>query len=618
MQGSTVWTDDDHATFKAEVEAAAEDVQSSMAAVKAAERVSQAPQRDDEEAHAAEEEAHAAAEAATPKKKKKRRGKKFVYLDAEGKEQGPFKQEKLLEWYDHGALPDDLQVRQYGQLDKSIPFSPLIEMVQMWRQADELKIATPVPSALPAPLMPATSSVAAEDFFAAQDASTGEVQVDIPDDSRADASKQVAEPASAEEDDKVGDLPAKFSSGGGGRFSSGSRGFGRFSRASDDNGRTSSAKSALGFGPDYRGSTAMAAASRVLGVKEDDGITSWNDLRKVMKQQIRKNAIKLLPIVLRTSFIAFPAVASLSLRAFLCEDFDMAPSALIADYSVECGGPEHHKIKRLAWGGITVYAFIIPLLYTALLIHERPRILTQRHSKLTDALSFLHGSYLPHYWYWELLEVFKRLYLMGFTVFVDPGSITQLMVSALVALIYLVFVMQASPMKYPEDDYLSMSTNFGLSCFFLFSIVLKMGTLATNLEELVGKEPLRGYEVNSDTLASMLILSMVLVFIVSFLLLLQNMAVMRRARRAAELADEKRTVAVERFRENEKLAEDERDVLKQAASSCPQPMPRSKCLTGLFSRPICTGHQGCAKQGPRKGADKPEGAQALQAHGRWL
>ena len=52
------------------------------------------------------------------------------------------------------------------------------------------------------------------------------------------------------------------------------------------------------------------------------------------------------------------------------------------------------------------------------------------------------GSYVPHYWFWELLEAFKRLYLMGFTVFVWRGSVTQLLVSAVVSLAYLAFVMQ--------------------------------------------------------------------------------------------------------------------------------------------------------------------------------
>ena len=255
--------------------------------------------------------------------------------------------------------------------------------------------------------------------------------------------------------------------------------------------RESSAINKLGMGEEYEGTVATAAVSNMLGFSGEDGLESWAEIREVFFDDMYHNALKLLPILLRVSFVAFPAVTSLALRAFLCESFDTIPEKLIADYSVSCGSEEHKSIKRLAWGGITIYGFGIPVMYLVLLAIERRSLLMQRPTKLAKALAFLHKSYLPHYWYWELLEVFKRLYLMGFCVFIDPGSITQLMVSALVCLVYVAILTQASPMKNPEDDYIALSTNFGLACFFLFALILKMGDLAETLRSIVGREPLR-------------------------------------------------------------------------------------------------------------------------------
>ena len=55
--------------------------------------------------------------------------------------------------------------------------------------------------------------------------------------------------------------------------------------------------------------------------------------------------------------------------------------------------------------GIVLYAFLVPAMYAGLLMHERTALLMERETPLANALKFLHSSYVPQYWFWELIEV---------------------------------------------------------------------------------------------------------------------------------------------------------------------------------------------------------------------
>lgn len=67
----------------------------------------------------------------------------------------------------------------------------------------------------------------------------------------------------------------------------------------------------------------------------------------------------------------------------------------------------------------------------------------------------------------------------------------------------------------------------------------------------------------------MLIISMILVFIMAFLLLMQNIAVMKRAKAAVEQANENRMLAIRKFRQEEKADEAEIELLESMLEAEP-------------------------------------------------
>ena len=192
---------------------------------------------------------------------------------------------------------------------------------------------------------------------------------------------------------------------------------------------------------------------------------------------IHAGLLAALPWFLSLTFLVYPMVSSASLRAFSCEDFedfDTDRSFLRADYSVECGTSQHEAAKSLATAGILIYPVGISFVYIMLMLRARRALLDEKPTTLSKALSFLVRDYEPAYFWWELVEAWKKLFLVGFAVLISPGSILQLVVSFIFALIYMLLTGAARPFKDDGDDYFAQACSFGLVFVFFFSIILKV------------------------------------------------------------------------------------------------------------------------------------------------
>ena len=53
----------------------------------------------------------------------------------------------------------------------------------------------------------------------------------------------------------------------------------------------------------------------------------------------------------------------------------------------------------------------------------RMAIIEQKPSALSEALGFLHRDLKPHFYWWEQMEMVRRLVLIGFLGVVQPGSV---------------------------------------------------------------------------------------------------------------------------------------------------------------------------------------------------
>ena len=118
----------------------------------------------------------------------------------------------------------------------------------------------------------------------------------------------------------------------------------------------------------------------------------------------------------------------------------------------------------------------------------RPAILADKPSALSEALSFLVRDYEPVFLWWELLEAWKKLFLVGFAVLISPGSIVQLGIAFLFSLIFMLVVSAAAPFKDDGDDLFAKACGFSLTAVFFFSIILKVGVLTEAVDDVLSAQ----------------------------------------------------------------------------------------------------------------------------------
>ena len=131
-----------------------------------------------------------------------------------------------------------------------------------------------------------------------------------------------------------------------------------------------------------------------------------------------------LPPVLQLAFFAYPMVTNVAFDAFSCYKFKES-QWLKADVAIQCDTPEHEEAQAYAWVAILIYPVGLLVTFAALLWRTRRAILSEKHTPLSRAVSFLYREYKPHMFWWELVEMLRRFVLVGIMVRAQ-GSMRQL------------------------------------------------------------------------------------------------------------------------------------------------------------------------------------------------
>jgi heme/copper-type cytochrome/quinol oxidase subunit 2 len=195
-------------------------------------------------------------------------------------------------------------------------------------------------------------------------------------------------------------------------------------------------------------------------------------------------------------------LSCLSLTSVSCHDVDPDDSKpgpdsyMAADYSVSCSSRKYHFGLVWACVMVAIYPLGCPAYYFYLLYHVRHEIQAMdtetfcRESsdveessmsvELTDAarakqaklnsLSFLYESYQPRYWWWEIAETSQRLILTGVLVLIAQGSAFQIIVGAMLSLLFLHLNARYEP--FSDGFVLSIKIVSYWQIFFVFWIAL--------------------------------------------------------------------------------------------------------------------------------------------------
>ena len=220
---------------------------------------------------------------------------------------------------------------------------------------------------------------------------------------------------------------------------------------------------------------------------------TWIKMKQIQHDEshlieIKKPCLKITAFLL---FVAYPAtcvnifkILPLSCHK-LCpfEGTSNCPSFLRADYSILCDTDTHRKYVWAAYVSlIYVIGFPIFLAYIVWKTHlqsqrsNRFSMANERGSikAVAFAILFLHENYSPSCWYWESVEMARKVILSAGVIFVGSESRTQVGIAAMVSAAFAMLHGRFRPITDRFEDYLQMTSLLVTSFNLGIGVLLKV------------------------------------------------------------------------------------------------------------------------------------------------
>ena len=174
-----------------------------------------------------------------------------------------------------------------------------------------------------------------------------------------------------------------------------------------------------------------APASTAAGI-EPDAVTvnpqKGQRRLQVQRRRVAATALHIMAPLLVVSFYSVNSVSRTVLNAIgACDTFYkdadlMVPASFLQmDLRIECYTEAHNAIKAVAWALFGLWPVGFPLLCVGLLATCRDAIRVDNPPKeqsLASATRFLWREYKPDYFWWEPLDMVRKLTLSAFVLFI--------------------------------------------------------------------------------------------------------------------------------------------------------------------------------------------------------
>lgn len=195
-------------------------------------------------------------------------------------------------------------------------------------------------------------------------------------------------------------------------------------------------------------------------------------------------------------FLVYPSVVNTALAAFECRDIIAGQSTgavLEADDRLQCDSSEVASLQLFSLVVIVVFAFGVPVGSSVLLIrnaHEYAQIDTELNAQIARRLadefqvdesvadfilrdvsamgqtfSFIMDAYSFRHYYWESLDLVRKLLLVGLVLLLGRGSVAQIIVALMLSFGFFALHMRTWPYKlYPDNLFRAATEMHGAYC----------------------------------------------------------------------------------------------------------------------------------------------------------
>eukprot|EP01047_Picozoa_sp_COSAG01_P019293 COSAG01_NODE_1068_length_11878_cov_45.012395_4_plen_1116_part_00 len=205
-------------------------------------------------------------------------------------------------------------------------------------------------------------------------------------------------------------------------------------------------------------------------------------------------------------FLVYPGLTSKIFDIFLCRDLGPGTTpgrVLHADYGVDC---DETLLVRNGLGVllVVIWPIGVPAMLLVLMLRYREAIVTQDENVLR-MFQFVVADYKLEYWYWEVVELARKLLLSGLIAVMGRGSVAQSALAAMISFLFFGLSVRTLPFKSRALNAIKIVSEVQLFMVVLMCVILQMN--GTNLDaESISAE---GYGV-MQTVATLAILPIIM------------------------------------------------------------------------------------------------------------
>ena len=170
----------------------------------------------------------------------------------------------------------------------------------------------------------------------------------------------------------------------------------------------------------------------------------------------------------------YPGLTNKVFEIFLCRDLgpDTSPRHVLhTDYDIDCD-----ETSTLRWtlgpALVLLWPIGVPTVLFCLMFRVRTNILSGDEDA-TGMFNFLIGDFKPKYWFWEVVELFRKLLLSGILSLVGRGSIAQAALGTVISFAFFALHLRLLPYKSPTLNVIKAVTEIQIFAVLQLSVILQ-------------------------------------------------------------------------------------------------------------------------------------------------
>lgn len=171
-------------------------------------------------------------------------------------------------------------------------------------------------------------------------------------------------------------------------------------------------------------------------------------------------------------FIVYPALTNKIFEAFSCRDFGHGGSVLEVDYEMSCDSATYTKVLFAAIVLLMLWPIGIPLGIFVAMFRSREAILAEDEGTLAYFAPMI-GDYKIAYYYWEVVELGRKLLLTGLIGVIGRGTIAQSVAATSITFVFFALAFKHQPYEDPALNFIKIVSELQIFGLLLICVVLQ-------------------------------------------------------------------------------------------------------------------------------------------------